>query len=377
MHKFVWGAVLLVIPYTLFWLNFFQVFPFARPKTITTTYQQSQPTQPFQKQQEVLAENISLPSNYLIALTPRKQVFNLSCEFAAAAAIIYEQTLDSFFLPGNEEAAEKRLMEAVGVSQNPNIGIRMGIDGADNLFKNLMQRFGGIDYYGVHAPPFIALFKEYGLRATPLDKNDPLSSIRQAIAESKLVMAWIKIGFGEPVDVALIYGQTTIVKGEHTVVVHGYDQDGVWVMDPGIGQSRHLRFQDLIKAMEPFVMPLLAVSAASEISPLELYEPTLGIDKTTGLDRKNLLVVIENGSGKFGKGSQLVNILRDFGYTVIKLAKADKSDYEDLTVKMKKEVWDYRGLLERDLQLASYVIATISADLLETESVDAVVIVGE
>lgn len=317
-----------------------------------------------------------IPVSYTLSISPRKQVFNLSCEFAAAAAIIHHYTNDSFFAPQSELVAEKTLIAKISPSLNPNIGVRMGSDAtgsAEVMFTNLNNRFGGIEYYGIHAPPFIDLFWEYKLLARPIQKGN-IEGVKKAIFSGHLVMAWIRIGFGEPIDIALSYGTTPVIKGEHAVVIYGYNQDGVSIMDPGIGANRFLSYQTLVDATSLFPLPFLEVNPSiNEFS----YEPTERVDMLTGLDRTAIKVLVQNASWKVGAGTIMAAILKDFGYQVLKIEQAQKAEYEGVNIMLKNELSDYAKLLKQDISLAGYHISSFSATLAPNSSSDVVVVVGE
>lgn len=376
--------------YTLFWLYFFKAFPFnsKKPQSVSValkTVPQSIPT-PQDKSSEVLSvqtvqtEKDDLPKAYKIDILSRKQSFNLSCEFAAAASIIYHFKNDPAFSPQNEYEAEKTLMAKVGVSQNPNIGIRMGdisFDDFASLFTNLNKLFGGTEYYGVHAPPFIDLFQEYRLAALPIKKEgDVLEKIKRAISENHLVMAWTHVGYGQPIDVALSYGGSIpLIRGEHTVVINGYDENGFLVMDPGGGKERNIPYDDLLHAIKLFPMPLLEVYPG--VSEPETFEflPSGSLDSITGLKRSNLRILVKNASQKTGLGNEIASILKEFGYKIVGIT-SQEADELDVSIKIKKEMRDYLSLLRRDLRLLSYRIATVSADL-NREDADAVLTIGK
>lgn len=122
-------------------------------------------------------------------------------------------------------------------------------------------------------------------------------------------------------------------------------------------------------------MPFLEVFPSSQANSSGLYQQVLP-DNVIGLPKNKLTFMIENGSGNFGDGTRLADILTSFGYKVSNIKNADNFNYENLTISMKKSVWDYSQLLEKDLNLASYIIATISANLSENNKEDAVIIVG-
>lgn len=367
--------------YTFFWIIIGKIIPFknSAPTQIISPHVKMLSVQKNTKENpSIISFAAEVSTSYLINLPPRKQVFNLSCEFAVASAIIHYFTKDQQFSPENERLAEKTLIEKVGPSQNPNLGVRMGssITDLSTLFQNLNQFFGGADYYGIHAPPFIDLFEEYGLAALiiPVDEN-VAQKIQKAISQNHLVMAWIQIGHGKLVDVELSYGTVPVVKGEHSVVITGYDKDGVFVLDPAVGGIRKIQYASLLLAMEPFPMPLLEVYAADS-KLKQSVEHTLALAGMTGLERGKFTISVLNGSGKVGDGNELILILKDFGYKVTFIGNADSLEYEDVTVRLKQEKKDYMGLLTKDLTVATYKISSVAADLAAEETVDAVIIVG-
>lgn len=378
MSKLALFLILFFAGYTIFWVTFFQTTDNSNAQNIPSGIPS--------------LRNISMPLNtvlslqtsankpletYTIPILLRKQVFNLSCEFAAASAILFHFTNDPTFSVANEESAEKTLMTKIGISQNPNIGIRMGVDSDNNfskLLQNLNQRFGGTEYYGVHAPPFIDVFAEYGLQAKPIYVTDAVvEKIKKAIRDNHLIMAWTYVGYGQAVDVLLSYGSTSIVRGEHSVVVNGFDKDGVFVMDPGTGTNRHVPFGVFIDSVKKFSMPLLEISKAPAIQ--EGTQPEI-IDTTTGLKRNALSIMVVNGTTKVGAATELFSILKDFGYNVVLVKNAESFDYDDLTVVITKEKRDYLKLLLKDLSLAYYTVASSSANLLQDFAADVAITVG-
>ncbi len=379
MRKLLVGTIIFLFFYSLFWVYFFRVTLFKKSTILSSsTIALPTPTIPVMSSTNHHvpgATSIQMPQSYMLSVVPRKQVFNLSCEFAAAAAIMYFYKNDEMFSPKNELDAEKTLIAKIPASLNPNIGIRMGesaTTSADLLYENLDKKFGGTDYYGVHAPPFIDVFWEYGLLARPIKKGD-IDGIKKAIFSGHLVMTWIRVGYGQKVDVELFYGTTPVVKGEHVVVMYGYDENGVFIMDPGIGVNRSVSYSALLDATQPFPLPFLEVNPSiKEFS----YDPTERVDQLTGLDRTIIKIRVESGSREVGAGNTMAEILRDFGYTVNGIEKVEDS-HEGISVLLKKDLSDYRSLIKKDILLAGYQIASFSATLAPESSTDAVVVVGE
>lgn len=319
------------------------------------------------------------PESYKIVVVPRRQMFNLSCEFAAATTIVYHYTNSPDFAVENAKKAEEILMGKVDISQNPNIGIRMGVSTpktTEELYTNLNKGFGGADYYGIHAPPFIDVFASYHLAAKPILQDDAVvTRLQKALSQGHLVMAWVKVGYGGTVDASFTYGTVPIIRGEHAVVLHGYDKTGYFMMDPGNGTLKHISSADLFKATQPFPLPFLEVYTADGTGPT--LEDTLLLGKTTGLSRGTIHVIVKNGTKKIGRASQAAEILRDFGYSVTAIQNAESVDYEGVTVSIKDSLKDYLYLLKKDLAASSYSVASMSADLSASASADAVIVVGE
>lgn len=377
-----------ILLYTAFWYGFFQKSlvkdKLAALSPVTSDFYEKNNTKPLtqnavKEDTNVLSstdEKQQLPIEYKLNVTPRRQKFNLSCEFAAAAAIIHHYTNDKFFAPENQVEAEKELMKKVGVSNNPNVGIRMGQETPEDdnkLLQNMNKKFGGADYYGVHAPPFLDLFPEYKLTAVPLDKKNAIQEIQQAIFHGHLVMAWIKTGYGESIDLALSYGSVPVIKGEHVIVIVGYNADGIIVMDPASGVERNISNAQLLESISPFSLPLLEVYPSTVNS--SLYSLTDTVTKASGLERYNVKISVLNGSGEQQAAHTMAEVLRDFGYHIVTVRKANNTEYEDVSIVLKKQVQDYIGLLEKDLRLANYKVASVSSGL-GSETSDIVITVG-
>ncbi len=100
------------------------------------------------------------------------------------------------------------------------------------------------------------------------------------------------------------------------------------------------------------------------------------IDKTTGLDRSELSVAVENGSGEAGVAGKAAGILKELGYKIASTGNADNYDYQNVTIKVKSSKSDYITLLKTDLG-KNYTVGEASSDLSASVSADALVIVGK
>lgn len=118
--------------------------------------------------------------------------------------------------------------------------------------------------------------------------------------------------------------------------------------------------------------PVVATPTASPSA-----KPTVGaIDKMSGLNRADLLVDVQNGSGAVGVASKMADTLKNLGYTVGTIGNADAYTYQDVTVLVKSAKSKYLPLLKKDLS-TSYTVASSSATLSASSPADAVVIVGK
>lgn len=104
--------------------------------------------------------------------------------------------------------------------------------------------------------------------------------------------------------------------------------------------------------------------------------PVSSVDRATGLDRADLSVIVQNGSGTAGAAGEAAELLRDLGYNVVSTGNADNFDYEDVTIRVKSSQKNYLSLLNKDLS-SEYTVAATSSDLSATSSADALVIIGK
>lgn len=115
------------------------------------------------------------------------------------------------------------------------------------------------------------------------------------------------------------------------------------------------------------------------VSPTQTATPTPAainpVDKATGLDRSNLSVAVQNGSGIVGAASKMSDVLKNFGYHVVSVGNADNFSYQDITIVVKGSVSKYLPLLKSDIS-KQFTVASASATLSASASADAVVIVG-
>lgn len=157
----------------------------------------------------------SKPPLALILDAPlHKQERSLSCESSAAAmaAQFYGLPID-----------ESDILNALPRHEDPNLGFRGNVDGS----------YGGIDDYGTYAEPIRQVLIKMGLEASHL--NGGIDEIKQHLREERPVIAWItyRMQVQTPRQVTLSNGTAvTMVPYEHTILIVGYNADGLWIHDP-------------------------------------------------------------------------------------------------------------------------------------------------
>lgn len=100
------------------------------------------------------------------------------------------------------------------------------------------------------------------------------------------------------------------------------------------------------------------------------------VDSATGLDRKDLSVAVQNGSGEVGVAGKAADILKNLGYSIASTGNADNYNYSGVTIQVKNAQKAYLPILKKDLG-SDYTISSATSDLTASSSADALVIVGK
>jgi uncharacterized protein YvpB len=168
------------------------------------------------------AQGNSLPdAAYISGLTGHAQSYNLSCEARSAV------DLAAFW---GISIGETEFLQALPTSDNPEKG----------YVGNPNEAWGNIPPhgYGVHATPVADALQGRGLEAIGLS-NLSWYDLRGEISAGDPVIVWV-IGAmwdGIPVKYEAQDGSTAIVAAfEHTMILTGYNQDTVQVVDAYSGQ---------------------------------------------------------------------------------------------------------------------------------------------
>jgi uncharacterized protein YvpB len=123
------------------------------------------------------------------------------------------------------EIGETEFLTRLPLSDNPEIGFV----GSYNDYGGMVPPYS----YGVHAEPVAKLLREYGLPAGGL-KGLSLEELRAEIASGRPVIVWVIFGVsnGYALDYTASDGQSIqVAPNEHTVIVIGYDESSITVLD--------------------------------------------------------------------------------------------------------------------------------------------------
>lgn len=153
------------------------------------------------------------------------QMYSLSCEYAAA----YIAT--AAFGAGVPESA---FVESVPASANPHWGYRGDIHGP----------WGGTDDYGVYAEALVPTLNNHGFVADVFYGAD-VESITSRLDAGMPVMTWLGY-FGHNAWQQADEGSYLLAPGMHVVTVYGYDDGGVYLVNPGRGSYDYYAWGDFL-----------------------------------------------------------------------------------------------------------------------------------
>lgn len=128
--------------------------------------------------------------------------------------------------------------------------------------------------------------------------------------------------------------------------------------------NKVVKLEKAVKTATPTMSP----APTSKETPT----PTISVQKS------NLKISIQNGSGESGVAGTASTLLKDRGYTVVSTGNADSFDYKGITIRIKKSKSSFTSGLIKDLSSKYNLSASdATSDLPETEAYDVLVIVGK
>jgi LysM repeat protein len=175
-----------------------------------------------------------------------RQSLPLSCEAAALSMVT------AYY---GRQVSEWVFVEQMPYHPNPHRGFRGDMNGT----------FGGTDDYGVYAEPLVPLLERYGFHAQVVYAHGDAGLLRAEIERGRPMVVWMtNLASVQPRLTGEHAGETfVLVPEEHVVVVYGYDQDWVYVADPGDGQTRAFAWGDFLRSWGYFDGMALLVSPAA------------------------------------------------------------------------------------------------------------------
>jgi hypothetical protein len=125
-------------------------------------------------------------------------------------------------------------------------------------------------------------------------------------------------------------------------------------------------------------MPTEEVSPTPEKSTSPSKSPSISPTKAAGstTNLSDIKISVQNGSGETGVAKAAAAVLTTSGFTVVTTGNADNSDYTDVTIRIKNSKKSNLAAIEKALS-EKYTIGETSADLPESTSYDALVIIGK
>ncbi len=163
-------------------------------------------------------------SAYVSGFTGYAQSYNLDCEARSAV------DLAAYF---GVNIAHSQFLSSLPKSDDPNVG----------FVGNYNDARGKIppSSYGVYEDPVANLLQQYGLNAFgPYSFTE--NALKAEIAAGRPVMVWVvgntEIGYSVPYTPASTGRTTLVVPYQHTVVVIGYDTNGVTLQDGAMKYTR-------------------------------------------------------------------------------------------------------------------------------------------
>lgn len=192
-----------------------------------------------------------LPAALMIPPNPfaenYRQKYSLSCEVAAVNMALAHY---------NMQTSEDTLLSILSRNPNPDLGFRGEPNSGTESF----------DQYGAHAPAIKSLIENYPrpgvFKGHLLNSTDEM---RRTLAQNELVIAWIPAGLRSAQIKTISFGDDNVnlVSQEHAVLVHGYDQNGVYLYDPlnvpGLRLNGFASNEAFAKGTSYFQHPFLAI----------------------------------------------------------------------------------------------------------------------
>jgi uncharacterized protein YvpB len=240
------------------------------------------------------AQGDSLPeSAYISGVNGHAQKHSLSCEARSAA------DLATFW---GIRFGENEFLQALPRADNPEKGF---VGDPDDTWGYLPPQG-----YGVHADPVADTLRGYGLEAEALN-NLGWDDLRAEINAGHPVIVWVigQMWGGMPVDYEAPDGSTARVAAfEHTMILTGYNQDTVQVLDAYSGLYQTYRLSTFLNSWA--VLGNMAVFGSREVTNQDEPAPEAHAESYT-VQPGDYLVALAK---RFGTTWQELAQLNSIGY---------------------------------------------------------------
>jgi uncharacterized protein YvpB len=167
-----------------------------------------------------------LPEDVQLTISGKLQRYNLDCESRSAV------DLAGYF---GVKIDELEFYKALPRTDNPETGfVGNASDAAGQTPPNS---------YGVYEKPVAALLNDYGLN-TKSHQDYSLEALKAQIASRRPVMVWVvgQVQPGWAIKYTASDGSTTVVaRYEHTVLVVGYSEDLIYILDGATIYTRPIK----------------------------------------------------------------------------------------------------------------------------------------
>ncbi len=176
------------------------------------------------------AEAPALPEKAVLENFPIfAQQHSLSCEYSST------RMMTAYW---NREISEAEFIRSIIFHPNPHVGYRGNIDGS----------FGGTYDYGIYAEPIARMLETRGFKTKLLVGG--ANSLKQELALGRPVQVWIiaGMGWGWPFTETHEGLPFRLAGGEHSVVIYGYDKQGVYVADPAYGGRAYYGWETFMRS---------------------------------------------------------------------------------------------------------------------------------
>jgi uncharacterized protein YvpB len=178
------------------------------------------------------------------------QWHNLSCEYSST------RMMTAFW---GKEIGEPEFIANVPFNQDPHIGFRGDID----------QWFGGTWHYGIYGEPIARFIETRGFKTKFLTGRDV--TLRQELALGRPVQVWTMAGMGWTTPFTEEYENKSflLAPGEHSVVVYGYDSQGVYIADPAYGGRAYYGWETFMRSWSYLGYMAMSIYPAEQAQPNE------------------------------------------------------------------------------------------------------------